>query len=222
MTLKKSLEALRTAFANFEEAARSDDKTPLKNALALSEASDLFATTDENPSILIFTDINRFKAVNSRHGYIAGDAAIRQIGELLDEGIVKANWGQAFRISGDEFIILLHSQFLDRFRELAKAFSSCKVKFDNIVFEVSLSFGYATSEQGVEFEILRERAELACKKAKIVGDGECLGWTEKFSRTAFASFRSTCVECDALIFCEVPIANKINNLALCPACGNKL
>lgn len=222
MTLKKALDALRSAFADFEEAARSDDKTPLKNALALGEAKDSFATTIESPSILIFTDINRFKAVNSQHGYIAGDAAIRQIGELFDERVVKRNWGHAFRISGDEFIILLHSEFLDNFRELANTFSICKVKFDNKIFEVSLSFGYAISENGVEFEVLRERAELACKKAKVVGDGSCLGWAEELSRTEFESFRKTCGACDTIIFCEVPRTSEINELASCPVCGNPL
>jgi len=222
LTLKEALDALRIAFADFERAARSDDKTPLQNALALGEAKDAFATTDNSPSILVFADINRFKAVNNQYGYIAGDAAIGQVGLLIDEGVVKPDWGQAFRLSGDEFVVLLRKEFLSDFQQLTRDFSSCGVKFDNEVFIVSLSFGYALSEDGIEFEVLRERAELACKRAKTLGDGLCLGWTEDLGRSHFDSFRITCGTCSALISCEVPVAQKVENLGTCPACGSKL
>ena len=116
MTFKKALDDLRVAFGNFELAARSDDKTPLQNALALSEAKDSFATSDDSPSILIFADINNFKAFNTRHGYTGGDAAIGEVGRLIQVTIVERGWGQAFRLSGDEFVVLLRSEFLERLR----------------------------------------------------------------------------------------------------------
>lgn len=87
MNLKEALDALKIAFANFEKAARSDDKTSLQNALALSEAKDAFATADDTPTIVVFADINRFKAINTEYGYAAGDAAISQIGLLIYENI---------------------------------------------------------------------------------------------------------------------------------------
>lgn len=113
MILKDALDALRIAFADVEQAARSDDKTPLQNALALSEAKETFASTEDKPNIVVFADANRFKSINTVYGQAGGDAAINQIGILIQELCVQNCEAQAFRQSGDEFVILLHNKFLD-------------------------------------------------------------------------------------------------------------
>ncbi len=222
MTLKESLDELKIAFANFEVAARSDDKTPLQNALSLNEAKDNFAIVDESPRIIVFGDINRFKSVNTAHGYAAGDAAISHVGRLIHEKVVARELGQAYRPSGDEFIILLQSKYLDDFLSLTHLFSNCEVRFDTKVFYVGVSFGYAVSNEGIEFEIIKSKAELACKKAKTKGDGTCLEWTAELEQTSLKSLRHTCEKCESIIACEVPETLESNKLKNCPVCGNQL
>jgi len=219
--LKDALDALRIAFANFEQAARSDDKTPLQNALALSEAKETFAATEDKPNIVVFADADRFKAINTAHGQPGGDAAINQIGILIQEFFVKDCQAQAFRPSGDEFVILLHSKFLDTFKAATKSFAACQVQFDEKSFSVGVSFGYAVSDGNLEFEKVMSRAEAACKKAKMEGSGTCLEWTEEIEQTVFKGLRETCPDCGTINDCDVPQEMNLRELNSCAACGTK-
>ena len=219
MTLKEALDALKIAFANFETAARSDDKTPLQNALALNEAKEAFATTAESPRIVIFADINRLKAINTEYGYAAGDATISQVGLLIQEHFVEKMEGQAFRPSGDEFVILLQNQFLGEFKLLVPLFADCEVPLDDKRFSIGVSFGFAFSSEEIEFEIIKSRAEIACKKAKIKGAGICLEWAEEMEQTALENMRDTCSKCGTINVCDVPMVMSLRRLKVCAACG---
>ncbi len=222
MTLKEALDALKIAFNNFENAARADDKTPLRNALALNEAKETFSATDESMGIIIFADINRFKSINTSYGYAAGDAAISRVGILIERLFVIDCEAQAFRQSGDEFVILLQSRFLKKFKSAAKTFSSCNVQFEGNTFSVGVSFGFASGNESSEFETVKSNAEMACKKAKAKGDGVCLEWTDEMEQTALESLRETCANCGTINACEVPKTMNLVKLMICSACGNKL
>ena len=219
MTLKEALDDLKIAFTNFEKAARSDDKTVLQNALALSESQEGFAFNDENPGIIVFADINRFKSINTAYGYAAGDAAISQVGILIEELFVQKCEARAFRASGDEFVILLQSRFLKKLKSAAKSFSSCSVHFEENKFSLGVSFGFAFGDEDFDFETIKRRAEIACKKAKSKGDGICLEWAEEMERTSLESLRNTCLKCGTINACEVPSNLKLNNLKACAICG---
>jgi GGDEF domain-containing protein len=89
MNLKESLDllnlasnSLATALESIHKAAHLDDKTTLQNALALDEAKDIFAISSESANVVVFADINDFKSINTQYGYVAGDTAIRRVGEL--------------------------------------------------------------------------------------------------------------------------------------------
>lgn len=222
MTLKAALDALIKAFADLETAARSDDKTPLQNTLALSEAKDTFATTTDSPNVVVFADINDLKFLNGQHGQSGGDAAISQVGIKLHELFVETLNAKAFRQGGDEFIILLHEKSLGDFREAVGFFKACLVQTGEKDFSVGVSFGYAINEGEVDFETLRERAETACKQAKKQGDGICVEWTEEIARTAIQSLRINCATCGAVTSCYVPQAMNLSSVRFCSACGENL
>src|SRR5215211_1126531 len=105
--LESVKEALESAVKEVVAAALSDDKTPLPNALALRAAASRVGTGGDNPDVVIFGDLNRFKGLNDQFGHIVGDAAIRFVGVLIASLVVKECKAQAFRSSGDEFVILL-------------------------------------------------------------------------------------------------------------------
>ena len=57
------------------------------------------------PFTLVVLDVDGFKSVNDRHGHLAGDAALEQLGLVLRAGLRAAD--TAYRIGGDEFALLL-------------------------------------------------------------------------------------------------------------------
>jgi GGDEF domain-containing protein len=70
------------------EAAVSDDKTPLRNALALNQAAALVGSGGDNPDVVIFGDLNGFKGFNDKFGHLAGDAAIGYVGGMIKNLLV--------------------------------------------------------------------------------------------------------------------------------------
>lgn len=58
------------------------------------------------PQAILVADLNNLKRVNDAHGHAAGDALLRLFADHIRELFPQ---GEAFRIGGDEFIILLNS-----------------------------------------------------------------------------------------------------------------
>jgi diguanylate cyclase (GGDEF)-like protein len=226
MNLKESLDSLKIAFAaaleNLEKAARTDDKTPLQNAFALNEAREVFAKTVDAADVVVFADINDFKNINDTYGYYAGDSAIRRVGDLMQTEFVEKCQAQAFHPSGDEFIVLLQRDSIEKMKSAMNAFKDCEVAFidsnQKKNFAVSVSFGIAFDENA-DFQELHSRAETACKKAKILGGGEYLEWNEELERNRFEPLRRNCHHCHTVIKADVPLA-KISEMKIqmCPIC----
>jgi diguanylate cyclase (GGDEF)-like protein len=222
MTLTQSLQNLEAALAQVLNAARLDDKTPLQNGLSLNESKATFASSNDSYDVIAFADINRFKKINTEHGYAAGDAAINKIGTLMHERFVKGLEAQAFRQSGDEFVILFHQKHLENFINATASFESCPIEFGEKSFIAPVSFGYAISDGQNDFETVKSRAEVACKIAKSQGDGTCVGWTPKMEHDSFESLRDNCPDCLSVTSCEVPASLNINKVQFCGACGKFL
>jgi len=234
MILKDSLDSLEITLApflalkreldNLNKAARSDDKTPLQNALALSEAEEKFAISNESANVVVFADIDKFKNVNTEYGQDVGDTAITQIGELIKSEFIEKFQSEAFRVSGDEFILLFNQAQLNQFKLQTASFEKCEVSFfdsdtaEEKKFTVKVSFGIVLYEADCDFRKLRNRAEMACKKAKTLTDQRFCDWTEELERNQMRELRETCPSCETIIRCDVPnnIAEpKISHCSIC-------
>lgn len=224
MNLQEAINALELAVKEVARAALSDDKTPLDNALALTKASSLVNTGGGNPDVVIFGDLNRFKGLNDQFGHATGDAAINEVGNLIQELVVKGCQAQAFRRGGDEFVILLSKDSLEQFKSKVSSFASCLFQFEGETRKTAMSFGYAVSQGEADYADLIARAETACQMAKSQGDGTCVEWSEEIERQAIDSLRDRCQNCEAKITCQVPRkAVPINRkLLCCPCCGEPL
>ena len=64
----------------------------------------LAAETDGLPLSLCLVDIDDFKKINDRYGHPVGDHVLAQVGSRLRQG------GEAFRLGGDEFGVLMPGQ----------------------------------------------------------------------------------------------------------------
>src|SRR6185295_1807419 len=110
-TLQNALDAKRA-----HELAKKDDLTGLYNDrwfnVRLTETlSD--ARKSGNEAVLIFMDLDRFKAINDGHGHLAGSQVLREVGFLLKR-IVQQGDATVARYGGDEFVILLPNTSLDK------------------------------------------------------------------------------------------------------------
>ncbi|MGI8932339.1 MAG: putative bifunctional diguanylate cyclase/phosphodiesterase [Sphingomicrobium sp.] len=90
--------------------ASTDGMTGLLNRKGFADQGEALrrAAIDSGQSLLIFSlQLNRFKAVNDRHGYDIGDKILRLIATSLEQGVAPGNL--VARLSGDEFAIALAS-----------------------------------------------------------------------------------------------------------------
>lgn len=92
----------------FEYAATTDAKTGLLNAAswrAIAQAELDRARQHGTTAAILMIDIDHFRKVNNTYGHLAGDDALRVIGETL-RALVRSN-DLCGRFGGEEFVIVL-------------------------------------------------------------------------------------------------------------------
>jgi len=72
---------------------------------------------DGVPMALLAIDLDHFKRVNDDFGHAAGDEVLRGFGALLGERLRASD--VAFRLGGEEFLVLLHDTPVQRARQVA-------------------------------------------------------------------------------------------------------
>jgi diguanylate cyclase (GGDEF)-like protein len=109
-TLQNALDAKRA-----HELAKKDDLTGLYNDRWFNvRLHDSIAEARKSgvEGVLIFMDLDRFKAINDGHGHLAGSQVLREVGFLLKR-IVPQEEATVARYGGDEFVILLPNTTLE-------------------------------------------------------------------------------------------------------------
>ena len=165
---RQQVVALSAGLNSARDEARRDVLTGMINRRALEE---LFHEFEGRPTLrcLILLDIDRFKTVNDRYGYLAGDELLRQIAAriqaALDPAAVAARWG------GDEFIVLLDGDLpagmnLARHlnQQLCASYDLSAGRTSQI--HVQASVGLSEWKLGESAELVLQRADLALKERK--------------------------------------------------------
>lgn len=163
------------------QAALHDPLTGLYNRGALTQALQreikLAQRHDQSFSIMIL-DLDDFKGINDRYGHIAGDEVLKHCANLIEKQIRDAD--MAFRIGGEEFLILLARANLDGAYQLANrlrnAFekSNC-VTTSNETIALTTSIGLSSFETGDNKTSLIARADKALYQAKQQGKNQVCG-----------------------------------------------
>lgn len=135
-----------------------------------------FSDVDElNEYSIIMADIDHFKAVNDTHGHSAGDAVLRGVANILQEGIRQNDI--AARFGGEEFCIILPGAAQDQAIRIAEAIRQ-KVetsRFDGIT--VTCSFGVTSIRFNAKTPAaLIDQADLALYKSKTGGRNQVTLW----------------------------------------------
>ena len=114
------------------------------------------------PYGLIFMDLNDFKKVNDTYGHEAGDALLNIVAKRLQNSIREKD--KAFRIGGDEFVVVIHGTHDKKFFEgvIARMRQNVarEVTIGEISLTVSISAGYARCpEDGTKYEDVVKKAD---------------------------------------------------------------
>ena len=122
------------------------------------------------PYGLIFMDLNDFKQVNDTYGHEAGDELLSITAKRLQNSIREKD--RAFRIGGDEFVVVIHGTHDKQFYEgvierMRQNVARDIVLGNNINLKVSISAGFARCpEDGTVFEDVVKIADDAMYRNK--------------------------------------------------------
>ena len=140
----------------------------------LQEAIDS-AQSEETSHMLLYMDLDRFKAVNDSCGHMAGDNLLREIAALIREQVRESDY--VGRLGGDEFGTLLVSCPIDKAPKIAAdictAVGNHRFVWQDKVFDVGVSIGLVeiTRSSGSLQDVM-SAADSACYVAKQRGRGQ--------------------------------------------------
>ncbi|WP_424949289.1 GGDEF domain-containing protein [Deinococcus sp.] len=103
---QQAIAALSEQRAALERAARTDTLTGLLNRRAFDTDLDAIDAAG-TPFAVVLIDLDGFKRVNDTYGHAVGDSLLRGYGAWLTR--MTGAWGRAYRMGGDEYLILVTS-----------------------------------------------------------------------------------------------------------------
>jgi diguanylate cyclase (GGDEF)-like protein len=117
----------RTALLRqYEEAARTDPKTGVANAMHWSQVARAElsrAERDSNCVGILMLDLDHFKRVNDTYGHLTGDAVLRAVAEALRKET--RDYDVVGRFGGEEFMVLLPNLPAADLAAVAERFRHC-------------------------------------------------------------------------------------------------
>ncbi len=150
-----------------------DPLTGMLNRLALGarthELAQQSAVTGE-PVGVIVADLDRFKRVNDTRGHSAGDAVLKEVAYLLRKQL--RAFDLAYRLGGEEFLILVPGSDLERTAELAERLRegiAAAPLGEGLSVTISLGVGASERDQRFDYASAFADADAALYRAKRNG-----------------------------------------------------
>ena len=173
-SLKAQLERMRAYITDLERAADTDPLLPIYNRRAfmreLVRAQYMYDRL-EIASCVVFLDLNNFKAINDRYGHAMGDKMLREVGNVLLNGVRGED--TVARLGGDEFGVLLLKTDPDvaksKAEALSRKISEISVDMPTESVTVTAAWGVASCNTGNDAEAILSRADQNMYAAKRRG-----------------------------------------------------
>lgn len=159
-----------------QDLASHDALTGVMNARAYYAACNrqlLVSQRSNKPFAVLFIDLDHFKRINDSHGHAAGDAVLRIVAAVLQQGIRRSDL--LGRIGGEEFSVFLPETDLAGATQLAEKLRAAVQASQPDIgaagsITVTASLGVATSDgTQASFQAIQEQADAAMYQAKQAG-----------------------------------------------------
>jgi diguanylate cyclase (GGDEF)-like protein len=172
--------ALHNAEIDHRNEAVIDQLTGMLNRKALESRTvelHMQSRVSGHPVGLIVCDIDHFKLVNDDYGHAVGDAVLKDVAYRIRKEL--RAYDLAYRLGGEEFVVLLPGAGLDQTRDMAERLRAAIEAEPTEGIEVTASFGVAVSgSAGLDFADLFEHADEALYRAKA-GGRNCVRTVER-------------------------------------------
>jgi diguanylate cyclase (GGDEF)-like protein len=175
--LQEQKKRLEESEQQLQKLAYSDSLTGLPNRLSFKHHTESIIEAYAQPSstshrlALLFIDLDRFKRVNDTFGHDAGDHLLKEISARLLQSCHEQC--RAFRISGDEFVMLIEVSEAEEAEALAEQLLHSleqPIRFNHDILHASCSIGIALyPNHGATMNDLLKHADIAMYKAKENG-----------------------------------------------------
>lgn len=172
--LRAEVEALKRRAEAAEAAADHDVLTPALNRRGFVEAVNramAWCTRYGSPAVMVYLDLDGFKAVNDTLGHSAGDAALIAVAELLLDNVRETD--AVGRLGGDEFALVMLNAGAEEGREkalrLADALRDRGFEWNGTITPLGGSFGVRAWNGHSDAEVWMAEADAAMwvrKKAR--------------------------------------------------------
>lgn len=164
--LTKGIERARV---QLEQERSTDMLTGLLNRRALYErAEEIFKRLErsDQPIVVVFADVDRFKRVNDTHGHHIGDRVLAEIARVLHSSVRGTD--VVGRFGGDEFILILPDTPLAGGTTVAQRLQQALGRWtDQQQMDLSLSIGLGQAPQhGRDLKSVLERVDQAMYQSK--------------------------------------------------------
>ncbi|MCP1469841.1 diguanylate cyclase (GGDEF)-like protein [Sphingobium sp. OAS761] len=137
----------------------------------------------------LMIDIDHFKHFNDHHGHDAGDAVLRAVGGVLADSLREQ--GHAFRLGGEEFVMLMPGfsldQALGRAMQIQESIRNLRLEHHGRELKpITASFGLAAFPDHGPADRLLQTADAALLRAKVEGRDRILVATVRDGKSAAA------------------------------------
>lgn len=137
------------------------------------------AQSDDRQHVLLFIDLDEFKAVNDTAGHAAGDDLLCQVASVLEDCV--RSHDTVARLGGDEFAILLEDCPVEHGSLVAKKVcelvDNYRFHHDTHRYRIGTSIGVVAIEaNSASPDLLMQAADSACYAAKTAGRNRIHVW----------------------------------------------
>lgn len=173
--VEEATRALREANARLERLASVDHLTALYNRRHFEQALSrnlVRRASDRLASCLMLIDIDNFKDINDKHGHAGGDAALKQVANLLNKAMRAGDL--AARYGGDEFVAYMHCApdvAVLRAQQIRAAVEYGDIRYRDAPIAVTVSIGIVEIHLGGtgDIDAVLRKADGAMYEAKRAG-----------------------------------------------------